>query len=67
MAPLEPLLPNPVAIAEFAVDKASITRCLMPVISQAKALNELPDEMWTKIKIEFYGDPADAVFKALED
>ena len=26
---------------------------------------DLPDELWTKISIEFYKDPADAVFKAL--
>jgi hypothetical protein len=28
-------------------------------------LNDLPDELWTKINIEFYKDGADAVFKAL--
>ncbi len=28
-------------------------------------LNDLPDELWTKINIEFYKDSADAVFKAL--
>lgn len=27
--------------------------------------NDLPDELWTKINIEFYKDAADAVFKAL--
>ena len=26
---------------------------------------DLPDELWTKIKIEFYKDASDAVFKAL--
>jgi len=36
----------------------------MPV-SARKQLNELPDELWTKVKIEFYKDAADAVFKAL--
>jgi predicted ATP-dependent Lon-type protease len=30
-----------------------------------RQLNDLPDELWTKISIEFYKDPADAVFKAL--
>ena len=58
------MLPNPVAIAELAVEKQANT-LLMPV-SARRALNDLPDEMWTKIKIEFYGEPADAVFKALE-
>jgi predicted ATP-dependent Lon-type protease len=34
-------------------------------ISARRQLNDLPDELWTKISIEFYKDPADAVFKAL--
>jgi len=37
---------------------------LLPVSSR-RQLNELPDELWTKISIEFYKDGADAVFKAL--
>jgi ATP-dependent Lon protease len=57
------LLPNPVAIAELAVDKQATT-LLMP-ISARRALADLPDELWTKINIEFYSDPADAVFKGL--
>jgi ATP-dependent Lon protease len=36
----------------------------MPVAVR-RELNELPDELWTKISIEFYKDSADAVFKAL--
>ena len=57
------LIPNPVAIAELAVDKqASVL--LMPVAAR-RALNDLPDELWTKIGIEFYSDAADGVFKAL--
>ncbi|RFF27204.1 MULTISPECIES: protease Lon-related BREX system protein BrxL [unclassified Wenzhouxiangella] len=59
------MLTNPVSIAELAVEKQANT-LLMPV-SARRALNDLPDEMWTKIKIEFYADAADAVFKALED
>ncbi len=54
---------NPVALAELAVDKRAST-LLMPVAAR-RALNELPDDLWTKIKIEFYSDPADGVFKAL--
>ena len=27
--------------------------------------NDLPDEVFTKVNIEFYGEPKDAVFKAL--
>jgi len=57
------LLHNPVAIAELAVDKRAVT-LLMPVAAR-RALNDLPDELWTKINIEFYSEPADGVFKAL--
>lgn len=57
------LIPNPVSIAELAIDKQATT-LLMPVAAR-RALNELPDDLWTKINIEFYSDPADAVFKAL--
>jgi len=57
------LIPNPVAIAELAVDKQAAT-LLMPVAAR-RALNDLPDEIWTKINIEFYADPTDGVFKAL--
>jgi len=56
-------IPNPVAIAELAVDKQAAT-LLMPVAAR-RALNDLLDELWTKINIEFYSDPADGVFKAL--
>ncbi|MEW6071029.1 MAG: BREX system Lon protease-like protein BrxL [Planctomycetota bacterium] len=54
---------NPVSIAEMAVEKKAAT-LLLPVATR-KALNELPDEMWTRISIEFYADPTDAVFKSL--
>jgi len=56
-------LPNAVSIAELAVDKQAQT-LLMPVAAR-RQLNDLPDELWTKISIEFYKDAADAVFKAL--
>jgi len=39
---------------------------LMPIAAR-KQLNDLPDEYWTKIQIEFYKDATDAVFKALTD
>jgi ATP-dependent Lon protease len=57
------MVPNAVHIAELAVEKQAQT-LLMPV-SARRQLNDLPDELWTKISIEFYKDPADAVFKAL--
>ncbi|MCA3011284.1 MAG: protease Lon-related BREX system protein BrxL [Myxococcaceae bacterium] len=57
------MIPNAVRIAELAVDKQAQT-LLMPVAAR-KQLNDLPDDLWTKIKIEFYKDAADAVFKSL--
>ena len=59
------LIYNPIAIAELAVDKQAAT-LLMPVSSR-RPLIDLPDELWTKINIEFYSDSADGVFKALLD
>jgi ATP-dependent Lon protease len=53
------LVPNAVQIAELAVDKQAKS-LLMPV-SARRQLNDLPDDLWTKIRIEFYKDPADAV------
>jgi len=57
------MIPNAIALAELAVDKQAQT-LLMPVAAR-RQLNDLPDELWTKIKIEFYKDAPDAVFKAL--
>jgi len=57
------MIPNAVRIAELAVDKQAQT-LLMPVASR-RQLNDLPDELWTKVNIEFYKDASDAVFKAL--
>jgi ATP-dependent Lon protease len=38
----------------------------MPV-SARRGLHDLPDDLWTKISIEFYKDPDDAVFKGMEE
>ncbi|MGD9420074.1 MAG: BREX system Lon protease-like protein BrxL [Verrucomicrobiota bacterium JB025] len=57
------MLANPVAIAELAAEKKAQT-LLMPVAAR-RLLNDLPDEIWTKVGIEFYSDAADAVFKSL--
>jgi len=57
------LIPNAIRIAELAIDKQAQT-LLMPVAAR-RQLNDLPDELWTRISIEFYRDAADAVFKAL--
>src|SRR2546425_3209997 len=57
------LIPNAVRIAELTIDKQAQT-LLMPIAAR-RQLNELPDEFWTRINIEFYKDASDAVFKAL--
>ena len=57
------MIPNAIAIAELAIDKQAQT-LLMPVAAR-RQLNDLPDDLWTRISIEFYKDAADAVFKAL--
>lgn len=57
------MIPNAVRIAELAIDKQAQT-LLMPV-SARRQLNDLPDDLWTRIGIEFYKDTSDAVFKAL--
>ena len=54
---------RPVEIAELAAERRAAV-LLMPV-SARRDLNDLPDDIWTRINIEFYSDPADAVFKAL--
>ena len=50
------MIPNAVRIAELAIDKQAQT-LLMPVAAR-RQLNDLPDELWTKISIEFYKDAA---------
>jgi ATP-dependent Lon protease len=59
------MLPQAARLAELAVEKGATT-ILMPVAAR-RQLNELPDDIWTKLNIEFYRDPTDAIFKALED
>lgn len=57
------MVPSAVSIAELAIDRQAQT-LLMPIAAR-RQLNDLPDELWTKINVEFYKDPSDAVFKAL--
>lgn len=59
------MLPNAVSLVEIAIEKQAAV-LLMPVAAR-RQLNELPDELWTKINIEFYSEPADAFFKALAE
>ena len=58
-------LPKPVEVAELAVERQAAV-LLMPV-SARRDLFDLPDDLWTRINIEFYADPVDAAFKALVD
>lgn len=57
------MIPNPVAVAELAVEKGATT-ILMPIASR-KQLFELPDELATKVSIDFYADLKDAFLKGL--
>ena len=54
---------NAVSVAELAIDKGAVA-LLIPV-SARKQLLELPDEMATKIDIQFYADAREALLKAL--
>ena len=56
---------NAVGIAELAIDKGA-TALLMPVSSR-KQLFDLPDDLATKIDIQFYLDPKEALVKSLAD
>jgi ATP-dependent Lon protease len=57
------MIPNAVAMAEIAAEKKAQT---LPVpVASRRQLNDLPDEIWTKVSIEFYADAADAAFKSL--
>ena len=57
------MIRNPVAIAELAVEKGAV-QLLMP-ISSRRQLFDLPDDMATKINIDFYADATDAFMKAI--
>jgi ATP-dependent Lon protease len=61
---LEPIY-NAVNVAELAVEKGATT--LLIPISARRQLNELSDEMATKISILFYADAKEALIKALGD
>ena len=61
---LDPLY-NAVNIAELAVEKGA-AQLLVP-ISARKQLNELSDDMVTKLSIIFYADAREALLKSLAD
>ncbi|MGA2262434.1 MAG: hypothetical protein ABSH28_13485 [Acidobacteriota bacterium] len=52
---------NPLAVAELSIERGAVA-LLMP-ISARRQLFELPDELATRISIEFYADPRDAFLK----
>ena len=56
-------LPNAVGVVEAAVEKQAAV-VLMPV-SARRALLDLSDDMATRVNIQFYSEPADALLKAL--
>ena len=58
-------LHNAVEVAELAIDKGAET-LLMPV-SARKQLFNLPDNMATKINVQFYTDSKEALVKALAE
>lgn len=59
---IEPIY-NAVGVAELAIDKGASV-LLMPVSSR-RQLFELPDDMATKVDVQFYSDPREALIKAL--
>jgi ATP-dependent Lon protease len=56
---------NAVSVAELAIEKGATT--LLIPISARRQLNELSDEMATKISILYYADTREALLKALVD
>ena len=56
---------NAVNLAEIAVEKGATT--LLIPLNARKQLNDLSDEMITKINIQYYVDLKDCLMKALLD
>ncbi len=56
---------NVVTLAEMAVEKGA--RVLLLPVSCRRQLNDLSDEMATRLDVEFYRDGRDALLKALAD
>jgi ATP-dependent Lon protease len=54
---------NAVSLAELAIEKGATT-VLMPV-SARKQLNDLPDDLITKVNILYYTDAREALLKAI--
>jgi ATP-dependent Lon protease len=58
-------VPNAVALAEVAVEKGATT--LLVPISARRQLNDLSDDMATRISLLYYSDAREALIKALGD
>lgn len=61
---IEPVF-NPVSVVEIAIEKGA-NSILMPIATR-KQLNDLPDDLATKITVFYYADSRDALLKALAD
>src|SRR5271169_7252968 len=58
------MLPNAVAIVAIAIEKQA-SMLLVPVAAR-RQLNELPDEVWTKINIEFLQRTSRRIFQVVD-
>jgi ATP-dependent Lon protease len=58
-------VPNAVAAAELAADKGAST--LLAPISARRPLNELSDDIATRVSVLYYSDAREALSKALGD
>jgi ATP-dependent Lon protease len=58
-------VPNAISVAELAIDKGAAT--LLAPISARRQLNELSDDMATKLSILYYADAREALAKGLGD
>lgn len=61
---IEPVY-NAAGLVELAIEKGA-TAVLLPVSSR-RQLNDLSDEMATRVEVQFYSDARDAVLKAMVD
>jgi ATP-dependent Lon protease len=59
------MIPNAVRIAELANRQAGANAPHASI--GTTSVEYLPDDLWTKISIEFYKDGPDTVFKAIDD
>ena len=59
---IEPVY-NPLSVVEIAIEKGA-NSILLP-ISARKQLNDLPDDLATKITVLYYSDSSDALLKGL--